>query len=319
MVQSSIKDPLITVCVPTYNHEPYIAETLESILSQKINNIQIIVADDGSRDRTPSIVRAYKENYPDVFDLIIHSKNKGVQKNVQSIYPLIKGKYVCWFSGDDSFLPGKLKKQLDFMEANPSYVMCYHDVWVQNRNSGLKYRFNNFLMGKPPHSGNITKNLIRERCFIAMTSTMIRREASKKVSHRFNLGISNDWLYAIELSMCGLVKFINEPLGIYYRHDRNTTKTSISYKNEEIIYTFLTKRHGRLYKNSIQKGRATLYINYFFKYISLKRYKDASHLLNKIATIHKKSLGLIFFSLSQIPIFFIKHFFLWFKTKSIHR
>jgi glycosyltransferase involved in cell wall biosynthesis len=319
MVKSSIKAPLITVCVPTYNHELYIAESLESILSQNINDIQIIVADDGSRDRTPSIVLAYKEKYPDIFDLIMHPKNKGIQKNVRSIYHLIKGKYVCWFSGDDSFLPGKLKKQLDFMEANPSYVMCYHDVWVQNRKNGLKYRFNNFLIGRASHSGNITKNLIRDRCFIAMPSTMIRREASKKISHRFDLGTSNDWLYAIELSMCGPVKFINEPLGIYYRHDRNISKTSISYKNEEIIYTFLDKEYGPLYKDSIQKGRATLYINYFFKYISLKRYEDASHLLNKIAMTHRKSLGLIFFSLSQIPIFFVKHFFLWFKTKSIHR
>jgi len=316
----AIKNVQITICVPTYNHEAYIRESLDSILSQDVKKIQIIVADDGSVDKTPQIIQEYKTKFPTIFDIILHATNIGVEKNVSSIYPLIKGKYVCWFAGDDAFLPNKLQKQLAYMESNPSCVFCYHDVWVTDRSTGLKYRFNNPIIGKAAYSGNITENLIVDRCFIAMSSVMVRRRFAENISHQHILkGISSDWLYAIELSMLGPVQFIEDVLSIYYRHDNNLTRQSVSHENEEAIYKFLEKTYGHKFDRSIQKGRSILYINYIMKYFFLKRYKEAYHLIVKLKKQYKLSKLLTLFGFAQLPLLIIKHILLWFKTKNIFR
>ena len=312
------KTPLVTVCIPTYNQEEYIEGTIESVLSQGIDDIQIIISDDSSQDKTPDILKRFKKKHPNLIEIFLHKKNQGVSKNISSMYPHIRGKYVCWIGGDDVFLPNKLRKQLEFMEANPLYVMSYHNVWVQDQHKGSRYKYNGFL-GQKSFSGKIDRDLIINRCFVSAMSIMVRKSVVKTTHHNVSLGPSNDWLFAIEVSMKGPVKFLDEVLGIYYRHEKNITRTQITHEREEEIYDYLEKKYGRLYKPEIQKGRSTLYINYFFKYVFLKRYQEAFHLLKKLKILYEKSPRLLVYSLSKIPIFFLKHFLLWIKTGSMHR
>jgi glycosyltransferase involved in cell wall biosynthesis len=301
VVKSTIKNPLITVCLPTYNQENYIKETIESVLSQRSLGLQIIVSDDASKDATPNILKSYKKMYPANIDLILHSSNLGVSSNVVSILPFIRGKYVCWFSGDDMFLLDKLKKQVEFMEENPSFVMCYHDVLVRDHNKNIDYRYIDSLDIKLL-TGDITSQLITERCFIPGISVMVRQSYAADLKNDPRVGVCEDWLFFIELSMRGPVKYINEVLAVYRRHGKNITRTNVNYLNEEKVYDFIENKYYKKYENQINMGKINAYSSYFFKYIFNGRIKESIFLIKKLSSIFLKSPLLIIFFFKRLAL-----------------
>jgi glycosyltransferase involved in cell wall biosynthesis len=122
--------PLVSICCATYNHERYLAQTLESFLMQKVSfPIEIIIRDDCSTDRTPQIVRDYAERFPRLVRVIASDANVGVSRNALRIRAAARGKYIALCEGDDYWTdPQKLQKQVSFLEANPEFVMCGHRV-----------------------------------------------------------------------------------------------------------------------------------------------------------------------------------------------
>jgi glycosyltransferase involved in cell wall biosynthesis len=318
ILKSTIKNPLITICIPTYNQQNYIKETLESILSQRSMGLQIIVADDGSEDITPDILKSYKKAYPLNIDLILHSSNLGLSFNVSSILPFIRGEYVCWFAGDDIFLPNKLKKQLKFMKNNPNFSMCYHDVLVQDCAKNISYKYMDSLDIKPL-SGDITSQLIMERCFIPGISTMVRQSYAKDLKNNPHVGICEDWLFFIELSMRGPVKYMDEVLALYRRHETNITKKNINYLNEEKMYNFIEKKYPVKYKNELIRGKINNYSSYIFKYIFYGRIKESIFLMKKLLQVLLVSPSLTLFFLKKIILLFKSYARFVVTSKSLTR
>lgn len=125
------KTPKVSVCVVTYNHEKYIRECLESIVTQECNfDFEVIVGEDCSTDGTRVIVREFAEKYPNIVKPIFHDKNVGGNANYFSINNIAKGEYICHIDGDDYALPGKLQAQADFMDKTPDCNICFHRVRV---------------------------------------------------------------------------------------------------------------------------------------------------------------------------------------------
>jgi glycosyltransferase involved in cell wall biosynthesis len=126
--------PLLSVCLITYNHENYIRQAIESVLMQKVNfDWELIIAEDCSTDTTRAIVLEYKEKHPDFIKLILQEKNVGPAKNWLDLIEAPKAKYIAYFEGDDYWTdPLKLQKQVDFLEKNEEYGICFHNVEQQN-------------------------------------------------------------------------------------------------------------------------------------------------------------------------------------------
>lgn len=120
---------MVSVCIVTYNHQDYIAECLESLVTQQTNfKFEIIVGEDCSKDNTRQIVKDYAENYPDLIVPLLYEKNVGAVENIKRVYQLAKGKYIAHLDGDDNALPNKLQKQVDILEQKPSCNVCSHDM-----------------------------------------------------------------------------------------------------------------------------------------------------------------------------------------------
>ena len=133
----SEKELMFSVSLITYNQEEYIAQTIESIVNQKHDYpYELIIGDDASHDRTPEIIREYAEKYPDIIKLIFNQSNMGILKNFSNVLSHCKGKYIMECAGDDWWLPGKVQKQISFMEENSDVGMCYGKV--QAYKSGRK-------------------------------------------------------------------------------------------------------------------------------------------------------------------------------------
>ena len=113
-------DIMLSVCVVSYNHEKYIEECLDHILSQKTNfKVEVLIGDDCSSDNTLQIVR---EKYNDKVTIIERNENMGLCGNTYDLFMHAKGKYVYTISGDDYlFSDNTFQKQVDFLETHNEY------------------------------------------------------------------------------------------------------------------------------------------------------------------------------------------------------
>ncbi len=124
--------PLLSICCTTYNHENYIAQTIDGFLMQLTSfPIEILIHDDASTDRTAEILRKYEEEHPDVIKVIYQTENqfsKGKRPMLLN-FERAQGKYIAFCEGDDYWTdPRKLKKQTEFLERNPGVAFCGHAV-----------------------------------------------------------------------------------------------------------------------------------------------------------------------------------------------
>lgn len=133
--------PLLSVLCLTYNHEAYIAETLESFLAQRVDfEIEVIVADDCSTDGTVAVVERFRHRWGDRLRLLRSEVNLGVTRNFRRALAACRGRYVAMCEGDDHWRgTGKLQRQVDFLEAHADYVLAFHDATV---------------IGPPPEGGS---------------------------------------------------------------------------------------------------------------------------------------------------------------------
>jgi len=213
--------PLVSIAVITYNQIKFLRECLESILNQDYENIEIVVADDGSDDGTQAMLKNYAGNFPGKFKLCLSDKNKGITANSNAALFSCAGKYIAFMGGDDLMLPGKLSRQVEFMEKNGNCAISYHDLDVFNGETGQTIYL--FSQKNKPRQGGIEK-LVKYGCFNGACSTMIRREYMPL--HGFNelLPVASDWFFNIEcLNKSGEIKYIDEVLGRYRRHEKNIT------------------------------------------------------------------------------------------------
>lgn len=121
--------PKVSVCVITYNQARYLETCLQSILDQQTDfAFEIIVGDDCSTDGTQDILRDFAARYPDVIKPIFQPVNTGGGPNFADVHAAARGVYIAHVDGDDYTLPGKLKKQADYLDANPDCHIVWHRV-----------------------------------------------------------------------------------------------------------------------------------------------------------------------------------------------
>lgn len=129
---------LISVVIPSYNRSSTVGETIESIISQKVNaEIEIIIGDDCSTDNAREVLIGYKEKYPSIIKLIFHEQNVGLGANWAICVRECQGKYICNCDNDDFWHnPDKLQIQLDYMESHPESNVLITDHRCHNRTTG---------------------------------------------------------------------------------------------------------------------------------------------------------------------------------------
>src|SRR5260370_3979928 len=103
-------DPSVSVIITSYNYAAFISGALDSVLSQDYRKLEVIVADDGSSDATPEIVRKYANADPRVS--LISGENAGQPRNTNRGFAASSGDIICFLDADDEFAPGKISAVL---------------------------------------------------------------------------------------------------------------------------------------------------------------------------------------------------------------
>jgi len=146
----------ISVIVPTYNHENFIADALQGIVQQDIfDSVKVFVSDDASSDQTFKIASEYSDRYPNIYTFR-NLSNLGLLKNYEELVKRCDTEYLAIIEGDDLWIaPDKLRKQLQFLQENKQVNGCFSEFYLLDETSGVfpkrphwangKYRILNLL------------------------------------------------------------------------------------------------------------------------------------------------------------------------------
>src|SRR5436190_4362149 len=120
----------VSVLVTTYNHEKYIAQSLDSVLMQETNfDFEIVIFEDCSTDATRGIVIAYQKRYPGKIRLRLPDRNQCSNKPFAEEFEAAPSPFIAIMDGDDYWTsPRKLQKQVEFLDAHPECALCFHNA-----------------------------------------------------------------------------------------------------------------------------------------------------------------------------------------------
>ncbi|KMJ43657.1 glycosyl transferase 2 family protein [Xenorhabdus khoisanae] len=285
--------PLVSVAIITYNQRAFLKECIESVLMQGYPQLQIVVADDCSKDGTQDMLLEYDRKYPGIFTLELSPYNGGITKNSNKAHFACKGKYIFWMGGDDLMLPRKIHKQVEFMENNLDCTLCYHnlDVFESDSNEHLYY-FNK--LKKQKINGKIAES-IKYRTFNGACSSVVRTEKSPKDGYNELIPVASDWLYWIEsLANGGQVRYIDEVLGRYRRHSNNITKKINTLSQAEIDHLNTCNIVIAKYPQYTSEALYA-YSEILFHLRKKLDYKNSVYVSLKISFRYKKAIALLIY------------------------
>jgi glycosyltransferase involved in cell wall biosynthesis len=222
-------NPRVSVMVPAYNAEAFLGECLDSILGQDVEGLQIVVSDDASTDGTAAILRSYADRYPTEVRALYQPTNLGIARNCNETLKLCGGEYIALFAGDDVMLPGKLAKQLNYMDAHPDVVMSYHACELFQSETGQTITVTNTHERLDTNS---VADIITKLGVAAPMSIMLRSTALPEVGFDVSFPHACDWLLQIRVAAKGRVAKLPGVLCRYRKYGVNNGKDLSAYIHE---------------------------------------------------------------------------------------
>lgn len=128
----SSNNSLVSVITPAYNAEKFIGEAIDSVLGQTYQNWEMVIVDDGSKDRTAEIIKSYSDSRIRFYTL---QKNSGVAVAMNTAISMARGSILAFLDADDIWKPEKLEKHVEFMTSNHyAFSFSAYEIIRKGRN-----------------------------------------------------------------------------------------------------------------------------------------------------------------------------------------
>lgn len=247
--------PKVSVILTSYNHEKYLAETIEGILGQTFGDFKLIIIDDFSRDSSTEIITDYAKRDKRI-SYRFHRNNQGIAKSLNEGITLSGDEYFAYCSSDDIWEKERLEIGLEIMDRSPEVGLLYSEAVVINGEGRLVGRKFNSLYPSPTgkYSGNLFDTLLG-RNIICGSSILIRRSSAGGLCFNEELKYLNDWLYYLEFSEKNKFYYISQPLVKYRLHGGNTRLDYLGYARD---YLLMLKIISAKYPEQIKEKKETL-------------------------------------------------------------
>lgn len=261
--------PVVSVLLASYNHEKYVEAAVRSVLSQKGVAFELIVLDDGSKDKSPDILEKLAEEFKFRY---IHRENKGVIATLNEMLELARGKFFCTFSSDDIMPPDRLRKQSDYLLSHPNAVACFGQVKPMSEDGVVseqvnpaymkavpEIRFEEFLLGLKPLHG----------CAEMFVTDAVRRLGGYDTRFFFE-----DYpLYLKVLYECGPQPVLPDVVCCHYREHENNMHANHNRMYAEILRIVELYKDHKLYSQAVRNWKANWFssLAYSQKGEALKR------------------------------------------------
>jgi glycosyltransferase involved in cell wall biosynthesis len=234
---------LVSVIMPSYNHEKYVIDAANSVLTQTYGQLELIVVDDGSTDSSLDLLRSITDNRI----LILEQENKGAHAAINRGLEAAQGDYLAIINSDDLFHPRRISKCLETIDSEGTGLAC---SWIEIINSeglqiGVKKGWSNLL---PKWTSNVHShaywlndsfalNLLSSNFVSTTTNMFFRRFVYEKIGGMRNLRFCHDWDFMFRVCELFQCSMIQEPLMRYRIHGSNTISTNKEWMLFEIAWT----------------------------------------------------------------------------------
>ena len=220
-------EPKVSVCIPAYNNEDTIEETLRCVLEQSYKNIELIVCDDDSKDRTYQVIQNFAKSSRDERLKIFHNEsNLGMAGNWNYCLSLCSGTYMRLLCGDDLIDKDLIRREVEILESHPEVVMVSTDTRFIGLDGDLGGQYRRYPKNGVVEGKKAVRFSFFTRDFLgAPLANLFRREAYEKIGgfdEAFSYIVDYDFFAAVAL--LGKIYILHEPLN-YFRL-RPTSNTS---------------------------------------------------------------------------------------------
>lgn len=269
----------VSVCIPTYNNELTIKDTINSIIAQSYTNLEIIISDDASVDNTVQIIKEFKDKR---IKLFINKTNFGMPENWNQSIKYAKGKYIKLICADDILMPNAIREEIKAFSNNPKAELVVSNTNLIDENNQIIGHYHRW----PKQGLNNGKILARlslliNNFFGAPCNALFKQKTAIK-SGLFNckFKLIPDFEMWTKLAIQGDVVIINKYLNSFKIRKNSNTDKFISNKD----FRF---RYNKEHKNLIEKYSNELKISYYEKIISLTFRIIKNHLIKKYISYKK--------------------------------
>lgn len=241
----------LDILLISYNQEQYIAQAVESILMQRMNDdvqVRVIVADDCSKDKTLEIIKSYEEKSPFPFVYLAADTNLGISKNYQRAFAVCVGDYITILEGDDWWSsPNHIEQHIRFLDTHKECSMSmntityyaqetqdYEPPYWRYGDADVFYVDTECQITQGNQLGNLSACVFRNSCIKQLPDSL------------FGIPIA-DWMLGVMLSQQGSIALLKESTSVY-RINANSKWASLSRKQQVKRMLELSKQYDK-YQN----------------------------------------------------------------------
>lgn len=242
-----MKNPKISIIIPSYNYEKFIKDAIESVLNQTFRDFELIIADDGSKDNSIEIIKKYLNN-KNVF-LLTHKENKnlGLSKTLKLALRHAGGEYVAFLECDDIWEKDYLEKKVQILDKFKQVGIVFNNVNVfgdENRINLLKDFFNTCAKkcSSKKYPSSLSKETLTLETISNFSSAVIRKEAFNELDFNAPIAPYLDWWLFSQITAKFDSYFINKKLTKLRLHPQSyiaNTKDSISLNDKRNMFKSL--------------------------------------------------------------------------------
>lgn len=235
----------VSVIIPCHNYDKYIEQCIMSVLLQRVNfDVEILIGDDNSSDDSYETIKRLKYYYECdkfKFHIIKNDINIGEVNNTKQLIDNSSGDYIAYLDADDYWInPYKLQKQVNFMENNTDYSMCFTGYIMLSEGKYIpNISFTNWLC--PVDINKLDSENLVYGNFVGSSSSRLFRNYKDLISDNFYnffeaSGIpGSDWALNFELSLRGKIQYLDFAGYLYRTHNDSLSKKMNHSNTEENI------------------------------------------------------------------------------------
>ncbi|MBN1639410.1 MAG: glycosyltransferase [Ignavibacteriales bacterium] len=282
MINISFK---VSIVLPTYNGSKYIRQSIDSCLNQTYKNLELIIVDDGSSDKTPEIIKSYKDKR---IKYIQHKKNKGLSCALNAGFANTTGEYLTWTSDDNYYAEDAIEKMLSFANIN-NFEFVYCDFYRFNDQVSTEMR-----VVKLPNVPKLGSHNDIGACFLYSKNIKEVIGEYNPVTH-----LAEDYDYWIRISKRFKMYHLNEPL-YYYREHINSLSLSKLFEIR-IVDVLVRLKNNVLDMNEAEDYLIGLIAHRYLGFFKINKIFVKILLLEKIKKVlNEFNMGQLSFSEAKI-------------------
>jgi glycosyltransferase involved in cell wall biosynthesis len=235
--------PLVSAIMPTHNGAAFVGETIESVLSQTYERLDLIVVDDASTDGTPELVADYADRHPGRIVLVRGGEQLGPCRRRNEAIDQSSGELIAWIDQDDLWVPEKTALQVELMRERPEVGLVYsgYEAFDSETGEAIPWRDRS-----SEAEGDVLVPLFARGCFVAAPTALFRREVLTRRDLRLretDFSFGDDYFLWLALSLDWQVARIDAVLARYRRHTANESarlaETNFHEKRIALLEEFL--------------------------------------------------------------------------------